>query len=184
MSASPRWPELPVTRTVILAPIGQNSLCLLGRRGRRINAIGACSSGSGAVRRAQRDRPMIKSHARKPRRLGKRQSFATACGSNRPDGMAVLRGEFRSPTNLADAGRTKQGMERVKAGRYPGLCSATSAMSFSRGPLGGSAGDLGVLLSLHRVLVALQVVVFAVKLCGRAMRLAALSWCSAAFVCA
>ena len=42
--ASPRCPEEPVTRMVILAPIGQNSLRLLGRRGRRINAIGACAS--------------------------------------------------------------------------------------------------------------------------------------------
>ena len=37
--------------------------------------------------------------------------------------------------------------------------------------IGGSAGDLGVLLSLRRVLVTLQVVVLAVKLCGSAMRL-------------
>ena len=36
--------------------------------------------------------------------------------------------------------------------------------------IGGSAGDLGVLLSLRRVLVTLQVVVLAVKLCRSAMR--------------
>ena len=36
--------------------------------------------------------------------------------------------------------------------------------------IGGSAGDLGVLLSVGRVLVTLQVVVLAVKLCGGAMR--------------
>jgi hypothetical protein len=37
--------------------------------------------------------------------------------------------------------------------------------------IGGSAGDLGVLLSLRRVLVTLHVVVLAVELCGSAMRL-------------
>jgi hypothetical protein len=36
--------------------------------------------------------------------------------------------------------------------------------------IGGSAGDLGVLLSLRRVLAAFQVVILAVKLRGRAMR--------------
>ena len=36
--------------------------------------------------------------------------------------------------------------------------------------IGGPAGDLGVLLSLSRVLATLQVVILAVKLCGRAMR--------------
>jgi hypothetical protein len=41
--------------------------------------------------------------------------------------------EANSPTNWP-SGRTKQGMERVEAGRYPGLCTATSAMSFSREP--------------------------------------------------
>ena len=36
--------------------------------------------------------------------------------------------------------------------------------------IGGSAGDLGVLLSLRRVLVTLQVIILAVRLFGRAMR--------------
>ena len=37
--------------------------------------------------------------------------------------------------------------------------------------VGGRAGDLGVLLGLRGVLIALHVVVLAVMLCGGAMRL-------------
>ena len=103
MSASPRWPELPVTSTVILAPIGQNSLCLLGRRVRRINAIGACSSGSGAVQARAKKGDDLRALPRMPRRLGKRPSFATARGSNRPrtEEMAAFARRISLPPNLA-----------------------------------------------------------------------------------
>jgi hypothetical protein len=122
ISASPRCPELPVTRTVILAPIGQNSLCLLGRRGRRINAIGACASGR-AQSGARADRPMIKARGRKLRRL----PFATAWRSKRPrTGRPGLRsrGEFSPPTYLAE----RKNETRNGEGRRPGATPASAVL--------------------------------------------------------
>ena len=58
-----------------------------------------------------------------------------------------------------------------KAGRYPASAALLLGGAFRVSLVGGCAGDLGVLLGLRSVLIALHVVVLAVMVRGGAMRL-------------